>query len=96
MQLDFSRRQRLADLVVKFPRQVPPFIFLDLEKTARKHVQLFVRLLQRFLSLFTLGALSDGIGHRGERLERVRPERMTREDCERANQTSLNQQGVAS
>ena len=68
LQVDLRRRERLAHLVVKFPRQMPSFVFLDLEETARKHVQLFVRLLQRFLCLLTLRALSDGIGHQRERL----------------------------
>ena len=95
LQADLRRRQRLAQLVVKFPRQLPSLVFLDLEETARKHVQLFVRLPQCLLSLLTLGALSDGIGHRRERLESVRPEPLTREHCEHANQTALDHQGIA-
>jgi hypothetical protein len=40
--------------------------------------------------LLALGSLSDDIGHRGERLETVRFERLTCEQCKYANQTALD------
>lgn len=42
LQVNFYRRESLAHLVVQLARHMPLFIFLHLEKTARKNVELFV------------------------------------------------------
>ena len=59
LQIHFSDRQGLADLVVEFAREVPAFGLLHFHQPAGKHLESLARLLEFPLGLLALGNVAN-------------------------------------